>query len=212
MASPAVVYFAGIGTVVTALGIGFGSALMLVSTQPVQKEQPAAFAKREVIAVEQAPVVAAAPAAQRPEPADPLAGLGPPVTALPIPKADDVSKALMQSPPPAVAAPAPAPVQTTATGPAPARTSPPGETAPVQAQKPAPPPAAPSASKDQPNPGIVAPERKSERRTADRKPVVMADKQPATVEVEESEDGAPSAAPAAPPTAPQSERPLRSGF
>jgi hypothetical protein len=211
MASPAVVYFAGIGTVVTALGIGFGSALMLVSTQPVQKEQPAAFAKREVIAVEQAPVVAA-PAAQRAEPADPLAGLGPPVTALPIPKADDVSKALMQSPPPAVTAPAPAPVQTTATGPTPARTSPPGETAPVQAQKPAPPPAGPSASKDQPSTGIVAPERKSERRIADRKPLVMAGQPPATAEAEESEDGSPSAAPTAPPTALQSERPLRSGF
>ena len=118
MASPAVVYFAGIGTVVTALALGFGSALMLVSTQPVQKEQPAAFAKREVIAVEQAPVVAA-PAAQRAEPADPLAGLAPPVTALPIPKADDVSKALMQSPPPAVTAPASAPGQTTATRPTP---------------------------------------------------------------------------------------------
>ena len=116
MASPAVVYFAGIGTVVTALALGFGSALMLVSTQPVQKEQPAAFAKREVIAVEQAPVVAA-PTAQPTEPADPLAGLAPPVTALPIPKADDVSKALMQSPPPAVTAPASAPGQTTATRP-----------------------------------------------------------------------------------------------
>jgi hypothetical protein len=47
MASNALVYFAGVGTVVTALGIGFGGAMVLTSTTPTYKEPPAAFAKRE---------------------------------------------------------------------------------------------------------------------------------------------------------------------
>ena len=55
MASPVVVYFAGIGTVVAALSIGFGSAIMLTSTTPVQKVPPAAFAKREQPVEPQAP-------------------------------------------------------------------------------------------------------------------------------------------------------------
>ena len=47
MATPAALYFAGIGTVVGALALGFSGALVLISTQPVHKEPPAAFAKRD---------------------------------------------------------------------------------------------------------------------------------------------------------------------
>ena len=48
MATPAALYFAGIGTVVGALGLGFAGALALVSTQPVHKEPAAAYAKRDL--------------------------------------------------------------------------------------------------------------------------------------------------------------------
>src|SRR5215218_7066533 len=47
MATPAAFYFAGIGTVVGAISFGFAGALLLTSTQPVHKEPPAAFAKRD---------------------------------------------------------------------------------------------------------------------------------------------------------------------
>jgi hypothetical protein len=46
MATPAALYFAGIGTVVGAISLGFAGAMVLTSTQPVHKEPPAAFAKR----------------------------------------------------------------------------------------------------------------------------------------------------------------------
>ena len=47
MATPAALYFAGIGTVVGAISLGFAGAMVLTSTQPVQKAPPAGFAKRE---------------------------------------------------------------------------------------------------------------------------------------------------------------------
>jgi hypothetical protein len=47
MASPAALYFAGIGTVVGAISIGFAGALVLTSTQPVHKEPAAGFARRD---------------------------------------------------------------------------------------------------------------------------------------------------------------------
>jgi len=47
MATPAALYFAGIGTVVGALTLGFSGALMLTSVQPIHKEPPGAFAKRD---------------------------------------------------------------------------------------------------------------------------------------------------------------------
>lgn len=46
MASPAVVYFAGVATVVAALGAGFGGALVLTNPNAAHKEPAAAFAKR----------------------------------------------------------------------------------------------------------------------------------------------------------------------
>jgi hypothetical protein len=46
MASPFAAYLAGIGTVVVALGVGFGGGLMLTSTSPSQKEQRPAYQKR----------------------------------------------------------------------------------------------------------------------------------------------------------------------
>jgi len=45
MASPVVIYFAGIGTVVTALSVGFAGAMVLTYTTPVEKVGPAAFEK-----------------------------------------------------------------------------------------------------------------------------------------------------------------------
>ena len=47
MATPAALYFAGIGTVVGAISLGFAGAMVLTSTQPVQKAPPSGFAKRE---------------------------------------------------------------------------------------------------------------------------------------------------------------------
>jgi len=50
MASRASIFFAGVMTVVLALGVGFAAALMLVSTKPVEKIGPDAFAKRDLVA------------------------------------------------------------------------------------------------------------------------------------------------------------------
>lgn len=49
MATPATIYFAGIATVVAAIGTGFGGAILFTkATSPtIQKQQPAAFAKRD---------------------------------------------------------------------------------------------------------------------------------------------------------------------
>jgi len=47
MASPAALYFAGIGTVVGALALGFSGAIVLTNTQPANKAPPAAFSKRD---------------------------------------------------------------------------------------------------------------------------------------------------------------------
>jgi hypothetical protein len=46
MASPYTMFFAGMGTVVAALAIGFSTAVMLTSPLPEQKEQPTGFEKR----------------------------------------------------------------------------------------------------------------------------------------------------------------------
>lgn len=46
MASPYAAYFAGIGTVVAALAVGFGGGLFLTSPSPSQKEQRSAYEKR----------------------------------------------------------------------------------------------------------------------------------------------------------------------
>ncbi len=46
MASPFAAYFAGIGTVAAALGVGFGGALFLTSPSPSQKEQRSAYEKK----------------------------------------------------------------------------------------------------------------------------------------------------------------------
>jgi hypothetical protein len=70
MATPATIFFAGVATVVAAMGVGFGGALVLTSTTPAHKEPPAAFAKRDeplqepkVVSKGAAPTtVAAAPA------------------------------------------------------------------------------------------------------------------------------------------------------
>jgi hypothetical protein len=76
MATPAALYFAGIGTVVGAISLGFAGALVLTSTQPVHKEQPAAFAKRN-----QPTEVPVAAEAQAPAPAPETTGQAPARTA-----------------------------------------------------------------------------------------------------------------------------------
>jgi hypothetical protein len=58
MASPATIYFAGIATVVAAVGVGFGGAFVFTDTKPVHKEGPAAFAKRDQPVAVETPVVA----------------------------------------------------------------------------------------------------------------------------------------------------------
>lgn len=63
MASPFTAYFAGIGTVVVALAVGFGGALVLTAPSPSQKEQKSAY-ERRVEAIREKPVAA------NPEPAN----------------------------------------------------------------------------------------------------------------------------------------------
>ena len=70
MASPATVYFAGIATVVAAIGVGFGGALIVTDTKPIHKEGPAAFAKRDQPVMVETPAVAPVVAAQA-QPATP---------------------------------------------------------------------------------------------------------------------------------------------
>ena len=54
MVSPFLIYFAGIGTVVAALGVGFGGGLFLTSTDPV-KEGPRAKDRPEIVAKQDKP-------------------------------------------------------------------------------------------------------------------------------------------------------------
>jgi hypothetical protein len=192
MAAPVVVYFAGIGTVVAALSIGFGSALMLTSTTPVQKVPPAAFAKREQPVEPQAPapapvaVVAPAQAQATESSGDLLGGLAPPLTASPVPKAEAVTRALALNPPPADAAPAPTATETIR---------------PVQAARPVATPDETSAAKiKEPQKDIIASEKKPERKVVERKHI--AEKQKAGDE-EEPETSRVSGEP---------DRPTREGF
>ena len=92
MASPAIMYFAGVGTVVAALGLGFGGGVMLVTTEPVQKHDAAAFARRELPAEQpaaQATAVAATAAVSSPaaatQPAVSVATVEPPAKTEPTP-------------------------------------------------------------------------------------------------------------------------------
>jgi hypothetical protein len=196
MASPVVVYFAGIGTVVAALGVGFGSAIMLTSTTPVQKVPPAAFAKREQPLEPQVPAPAAvvAPAQATESSDDVLAGLAPPLTASPVPKAEAVTRALALNPPAADAAPAPAaaeivrPVQTARPVAAPE------ETAAVKSKE-------PRQEKD-----IIAPEKKSDRKVVERKQAIV-EKQKAADEANDDEPNA-----EAPRVSAEPDRPTREGF
>ena len=85
MASAPIIYFAGIATVVTALGVGFGSAMLFTSTtKPIQKEPASAFAKRDQAVVVETtrsavPTVTAAVPAPAPVAASPQSDLIPAV-------------------------------------------------------------------------------------------------------------------------------------
>ena len=114
--SPGTLFVAGMSTVILALGVGFGGALLLTSTKPVHKEPPAAFAKRdqpiEVQAPEpvtaqppvKGPAVVVTPMAS-PDPNDLMVGLTPLITGSPIPKTQEFIRALSQDPPAAVVPP-----------------------------------------------------------------------------------------------------------
>jgi hypothetical protein len=196
MASPVVVYFAGIGTVVAALGIGFGSAIMLTSTTPVQKVPPAAFAKREQPVEPQTPApapAAVAPAPVADSPDDGLTGLAPPLTASPVPKAAAVTPALALNPPPADAAPAPAAAETVR----PAQTARPVATPDETAVK----TKEPRQEKD-----VIAPEKKPDRKVVERKQAIV-EKQKAADAADEDE---PHAEP--PRVSTEPDRPTREGF
>jgi hypothetical protein len=190
MASPVVVYFAGIGTVVAALTIGFGSAIMLTNTTPVQKVPPAAFAKREQPLEPQAPapVTAVAPAQATESTDDRLAGLAPPLTASPVPKAEAVTRALALNPPPADATRAPAASEVVR---------------PIQTARPVAPPDETSAvkSNEHGREKNIAAEKKPDRRVAERQQAIT-DKQP-VADVEEEPE---------PRVAPELDRPTREGF
>lgn len=66
MASPFTAYFAGIGTVVIALAVGFGGALILTAPSPLQKEQKSAYEKK-VEASRDKPVATANPEPSKPD-------------------------------------------------------------------------------------------------------------------------------------------------
>ena len=104
MVSPVTAYFAGIGTVVVAIGIGFSGGYMLSSTTPVDKEPAAAFAKRAEPKVE--PVVVTEGTALL-TPARPMAPVEEaPASALPRAQAEAPAEAAL-SPKPVAAQPAP---------------------------------------------------------------------------------------------------------
>ena len=70
MATSASIYFAGVATVVVAIGAGFGGALMLTHTSPAHKEPASGFAKRDepvqspkIISKAEAETTGSAPAA-----------------------------------------------------------------------------------------------------------------------------------------------------
>jgi hypothetical protein len=74
MAAPATIFFAGVATVVAAMGVGFGGALVLTSTTPAHKEPAAAFARRDEPLKEPKVVsrAEAAPTTVAPAPAPPV--------------------------------------------------------------------------------------------------------------------------------------------
>ena len=112
MASPAIVYFAGIATVVAAVGVGFGGALIVTDTKPIHKEGPAAFAKRDQPVMVETPAVAAGVASEA-QPATPA----PTADVVPVPAttAEKVVALNYAPPQPAAAVPAnPVPEQVVA--------------------------------------------------------------------------------------------------
>jgi hypothetical protein len=66
MASPFTAYFAGIGTVLIALAVGFGGALILTAPSPSQKEQKSAYEKK-VEASRDKPVATVNPEPSKPD-------------------------------------------------------------------------------------------------------------------------------------------------
>src|SRR5690349_14919520 len=61
MASPFTAYLAGVGTVIVALAVGFGGALVLVSSSTPEREQKSAYERRIEAARDKPVVVTAAP-------------------------------------------------------------------------------------------------------------------------------------------------------
>ena len=232
MATPVVIYFAGIGTVVAALGLGFGSALLLTTATPVPKEPPAAFAKREQPVVEQPAPAATAPApaataevitqAPSSEPSSPTTGLAPRITAIPIPQPEAVSQALALNLPPADPSPTAA---ERIRPPAPTVVQPTPVLSPVRAPSPSSTPrlvvqtdnthaktkaqANRTKTKEvaKPKDIVVAPDKNPERKfTPSKQKVMIAEKQKDLEKAEEDSEGSEVL------TNSEPDRPLRRGF
>jgi hypothetical protein len=123
-------YFGGIATVVAAMGVGFGSAVMLVDTQPAPKEPPRALTKQHE------PVAAAADMERQTAPVASSAAA---------PRAQSAVQGLASVP----ASPAPAPAPQPAQGP---------EHSAAMAYAPQPqPPSAPKPPKESRKPFVAAP-------------------------------------------------------
>lgn len=172
MASRAVVYFAGVGTVVAALGVGFGGAVFLASTTPLHKEPAAAFSKRGIPLHQTQQAQAARPAEVSPTIA----------SVPPVPKKIEEVAALQFAPP--TKQPVTATRPSIATDPTPALLATPKPTAPPSsvAASPSSPPA--QAVRAAPKVKEIKPIRNPERRGA----VQFADRGRSTVDFD-TDDG-----------------------
>jgi hypothetical protein len=165
MATPAALYFAGIGTVVGALSLGFVGALALVSTQPVHKEPPAAFAKRDPVPVSPAPIQAAAPETTE-QASAPVRTSSFEIVPAPPTKVEEVAG--LQFAPPQLHAPVAPAARTIAPDPAPTRVVTPAPEVKPVAPKAVPSPVQPAATE------IIKPEPKVKQER--RKPTAVAEK------------------------------------
>jgi hypothetical protein len=142
MASPFAAYFAGIGTVVAALAVGFGGGLFLTSPSPSQKEQRSAYEKRVDARFDSKPEKLTEPVNREPSNPNPSIPASPIITSA---LAPNVSTSFGS---PVAPAPWPPAVQSTAQdtpklAPDPGALQPPVRpVAPVEAATPAPPAAA----------------------------------------------------------------------
>lgn len=99
MASPFTMYFAGMGTVVAALAVGFSTAVMMTSPLPSEKEQPSAFEKRNEAKTEKPAEPARAPEPARSAESAPELPVSPLITAIQTPTFSTVTAPAAPEPP-----------------------------------------------------------------------------------------------------------------